>query len=91
MSSRRWRCEYGFNDDADLLHALRRCVCAAVWDTVAGGAGAYVGLAIERRRVLETLLIKYIKSGQAPNLMLNDLEFAYAPVRDSVRDLREYL
>jgi hypothetical protein len=23
--------------------------------------------------------------------MLNDLEFAYAPVRDRVRDLREYL
>jgi hypothetical protein len=27
-----------------------------------------------------------------PNIiMLNELEFAYAPVRDKVRDLREYL
>ena len=25
------------------------------------------------------------------NMALNDLEFAYAPVRDQVRDLREYL
>jgi hypothetical protein len=25
------------------------------------------------------------------NMSLNDLEFAYAPVRDQVRDLREYL
>jgi hypothetical protein len=24
-------------------------------------------------------------------MSLNDLEFAYAPVRDQVRDLREYL
>ncbi len=24
-------------------------------------------------------------------LMLNDLEFAYSPVREKVRDLREYL
>jgi hypothetical protein len=30
-----------------------------------------------------------VRSGT--NLMLNDLEFAYAPVRDRVRDLREYL
>jgi hypothetical protein len=29
------------------------------------------------------------KSG--PFIVLNDLEFAYAPVRDKVRDLREYL
>jgi hypothetical protein len=26
-----------------------------------------------------------------PSMSLNDLEFAYAPVRDQVRDLREYL
>ena len=25
------------------------------------------------------------------SLMLNELEFAYAPVREKVRDLREYL
>jgi hypothetical protein len=25
------------------------------------------------------------------SMSLNDLEFAYAPVRDQVRDLREYL
>jgi hypothetical protein len=31
-------------------------------------------------------------SGQSGNGMsLNDLEFAYAPVRNQVRDLREYL
>jgi hypothetical protein len=27
----------------------------------------------------------------AKNHMLNELEFAYTPVRDKVRDLREYL
>jgi hypothetical protein len=32
------------------------------------------------------------KSGLKSQAMsLNDLEFAYAPVRDQVRDLREYL
>jgi hypothetical protein len=32
------------------------------------------------------------KSGlQSQAMSLNDLEFAYAPVRDQVRDLREYL
>jgi hypothetical protein len=32
------------------------------------------------------------KSGHTSQAMsLNDLEFAYAPVRDQVRDLREYL
>jgi hypothetical protein len=31
------------------------------------------------------------KSGPSENMSLNDLEFAYAPVRDQVRDLREYL
>jgi hypothetical protein len=32
------------------------------------------------------------KSGQEEQTMaLSDLEFAYAPVRDQVRDLREYL
>lgn len=36
-------------------------------------------------------LISFEKSGQAHIFMLNDLEFAYAPVRDRVRDLREYL
>lgn len=29
------------------------------------------------------------KSG--PRIVLNDLEFAYTPVRDKIRDLREYL
>ncbi len=33
--------------------------------------------------------LSLIKSG--PSIVLNDLEFAYAPVRDKVRDLREYL
>jgi hypothetical protein len=31
------------------------------------------------------------KSGLEPSMSINDLEFAYAPVRDQVRDLREYL
>jgi len=32
------------------------------------------------------------KSGSTKKVMaLNDLEFAYAPVRNQVRDLREYL
>ena len=31
------------------------------------------------------------KSGYRAMSSLNDLEFAYAPVRDQVRDLREYL
>lgn len=31
------------------------------------------------------------KSGLKSMSSLNDLEFAYAPVRDQVRDLREYL
>ena len=31
------------------------------------------------------------KSGQKSKVALNDLEYAYAPVRDQVRDLREYL
>ena len=30
-------------------------------------------------------------SGKRLSLMSNELEFAYAPVRDKVRDLREYL
>ena len=29
--------------------------------------------------------------GKSKTMSLNDLEFAYAPVRDQVRDLREYL
>ncbi len=29
--------------------------------------------------------------GKRLSLMSNELEFAYAPVRDKVRDLREYL
>ena len=29
--------------------------------------------------------------GKSQAMSLNDLEFAYAPVRDQVRDLREYL
>jgi hypothetical protein len=33
-----------------------------------------------------------LNSPPAPNIiMLNELEFAYTPVRDKVRDLREYL
>jgi hypothetical protein len=31
------------------------------------------------------------KSGKEQSMALNDLEFAYAPVRDQTRDLREYL
>jgi len=31
------------------------------------------------------------KSGLRRIVSINDLEFAYAPVRDQVRDLREYL
>jgi hypothetical protein len=31
------------------------------------------------------------KSGLKSTMSLNDLEFAYAPVRNQVRDLREYL
>jgi hypothetical protein len=31
------------------------------------------------------------KPGQRKAMSINDLEFAYAPVRDQVRDLREYL
>jgi hypothetical protein len=37
-------------------------------------------------------LVIQIKSGLKSQAMsINDLEFAYAPVRDQVRDLREYL
>jgi hypothetical protein len=31
------------------------------------------------------------KSGHKSKVALTDLEYAYAPVRDQVRDLREYL
>jgi len=31
------------------------------------------------------------KSGHQSKVALSDLEYAYAPVRDQVRDLREYL
>jgi hypothetical protein len=31
------------------------------------------------------------KPGFESKMSVNDLEFAYAPVRDQVRDLREYL
>jgi hypothetical protein len=34
----------------------------------------------------------HLKSGLEANMSsLNDLEFAFAPLRDTVRDLREYL
>ena len=32
-----------------------------------------------------------LTKSQVPSIVLNDLEFAYSPVRDQVRDLREYL
>jgi hypothetical protein len=32
-----------------------------------------------------------LTKSQVPSIVLNDLEFAYAPLRDQVRDLREYL
>jgi hypothetical protein len=40
-----------------------------------------------------TVTLFKTKSGLKSQAMssLNDLEFAYAPVRDQVRDLREYL
>jgi hypothetical protein len=43
-------------------------------------------------RQAENSLAIQTKSGHKSQAMsLNDLEFAYAPVRDQVRDLREYL
>jgi hypothetical protein len=39
----------------------------------------------------ERSLTVQIKTGPSKRMSLNDLEFAYAPVRDQVRDLREYL
>jgi hypothetical protein len=32
-----------------------------------------------------------VRSRKEQTMSVNDLEFAYAPVRDQVRDLREYL
>jgi hypothetical protein len=40
---------------------------------------------------LLTRCIAEEKSGPKSTMSLNDLEFAYAPVRNQVRDLREYL
>jgi hypothetical protein len=42
-------------------------------------------------RQAENSLAIQTKSGKEPSMSLNDLEFTYAPVRDQVRDLREYL
>jgi hypothetical protein len=50
------------------------------------GYGDILDQSIERSFTVQ------IKSGLKSQAMsLNDLEFAYAPVRDQVRDLREYL
>jgi hypothetical protein len=39
-----------------------------------------------------TPLPRPVFAASLPNIiMLNELEFAYTPVRDKVRDLREYL
>jgi hypothetical protein len=40
---------------------------------------------------LAGLLIRHLKVRSYEPMSLNDLEFAYAPVRNQVRDLREYL
>jgi hypothetical protein len=54
-------------------------------------------VAAQRNVILEQAIESYRivqnKSGQRKEqtMSLNDLEFAYAPVRDQVRDLREYL
>jgi hypothetical protein len=52
-------------------------------------------------RLPTSAVVLYISEGNAASqsksksghkrMSLNDLEFAYAPVRDQVRDLREYL
>jgi hypothetical protein len=50
---------------------------------------------ISRNELRFTLQIKSGLKGQvkgkSKTMSINDLEFAYAPARDQVRDLREYL
>jgi hypothetical protein len=43
------------------------------------------------RTALERGQLANPKPGLKSKMSLNDLEFAYAPVRNQVRDLREYL
>ena len=53
-----------------------------MWDNHSGIIAAAIGC--PRRTTA-----KFSIAGKRP--MLNELEFAYAPVREKVRDLREYL
>ena len=79
--------QYGFRDDTTFYteHGDVFAMACAILGLVAAGWSG--------RKILSASLRRKVQSSQVlrAKMSVNDLEFAYAPVRDQVRDLREYL
>lgn len=75
---------------------VRRLLCGLIPQGRDGTKGKGDASAVCARFPLESGVCADARATSArrqvpANTMLSDLEFAYAPVRDKVRDLREYL
>ncbi len=78
--------QFGFRDDITFYTAHGDVFAWALCHT------CYRACAVGRLRVrLEAQTSYQSQVLKSKRMSLNDLEFAYAPVRDQVRDLREYL